>query len=116
MCQLNNIETLQESQNVEKVLNQKAETLTVEFTRLLAEVYPQHEKDLFEKMTPDRVLALVIKYPEIKANTTVMELVTKIDQMRSAVYDQQILREKLKKDIRFNKRNPFLIQFFIPKE
>jgi len=112
--QISDFENIKKFQKVEVIYKTKAEALTAEFAKHLADAYPKHEKDIFDKISPDKVSLYLAKYPELKASETLVALVGHINKLQSAVYDQQIKVEQALKDTRFRLRNPWYFGFMIP--
>lgn len=113
--QISKLEAIKTCDGIKIVYKAKAEALTAEFTKLLAETYPQHEKDIFNKITPEKVAVFMVKYPEIKANETIKELVAQINKLQSDIYDQDVQKERLLQNVRVNLRDPFILPI-LPKE
>lgn len=112
--QLDDIEEVKRINQVEQIYRQKAEALTKKFAEYLAEKYPEHEKEIFSKMSPDKIDLYLVKYPEIKASETLMALVAKIERLENQYYEQKILREAYLKEMRFRLVNPWKFHSFIP--
>jgi len=113
--QITRLEAIRACDGIKVVYKAKAEALTAEFTKLLAETYPQYEKDIFGQITPEKVAVFIVKYPEIRASETIKELVAQINKLQSDIYEQDIQKEKLLQDVRVNLRNPFILPI-LPKE
>ena len=114
--QIDDSENIQKFSKVEAIYRTKAEALTAEFAKYLAETYPKHERDIYGKISPDKVALYAVKYPELKASETLMALVAQINKLQSDVYTQQINAEEARKRMRVRLRNPWLCSFMIPKE
>lgn len=114
--QISDLEDVRKFRNVEAIYQTKAEVLTVEFAKYLADTYPKHEKDIYDKISPDKVGMYFAKYPELRASETLVALVNRINELQSDVYDQEINVEQALKDIRSRSRNPWFFQFMIPTE
>ena len=112
--QISDFENIKKFQKVEVIYRAKAEALTAEFAKHLADAYPNHEKNIYDKISPDKVSLYLAKYPELKASETLVALVGHINKLQSAVYDQQIKVEQALKDTRFRLRNPWFFRFMIP--
>ena len=114
--QINDFEDIERYRNVEDIYQTKAEVLTTEFAKYLAENYPEHERDIYDKISPDKVNLYFAKYPELRASETLVILVDRINQLQTDVYDQQISVEQILKNTRFRLRNPWFFTFMIPSE
>ena len=112
--QVDDIENIKKFQQVEVIYQKKAEALTTEFAKHLADAYPKHEREIFEKISPDKVSWYFSKYPELRSSETLMALVKEINKLQSDVYNQQIAVEQMRQNIRFRLRNPWFFTFMIP--
>ena len=113
--QILDFEKIKMHQKVEAIYEAKADKLTTEFAKYLAEAYPEYEKDIYNQISPDKVNMYFVKYPELKTSVTLVELVKSINNLQSDVYDQRIKVEQIRKDIRFRLQNPWLFSFMIPR-
>lgn len=77
----------------------------------VAPLYIKHESDLFDQMTPDDLKMLFVKYPQIKANTTLLDLSNKILELNDKVYDEQIYLNKIAYRIIVRYIKPFVFGF-----
>lgn len=116
MNQVSDFENIKKFRQIEAIYQAKAEMLTTEFVKHLAEIYPEHEKDIYDKISPDKVDLYFAKYPELRASETLVALVDRINNLQSDVYDQQINVAESFKNIRFRPRNPWIFSFMIPTE
>ncbi len=116
VSQIHSLEMLTQHKNVGTIYARKADDLTREFGAYLADQYPQHEREVFEDISPDKVMLYFTKYPELKASATLTELVSRINQLKSDVYHQQVLAEQVATEIRVRNRNPWFFGFMIPSE
>ncbi len=114
--QLSDIEDVKKFQEVESIYKKKADALSAEFAGYLAQKYPEHEKEIFNKIGPEKVQFYLVKYPEIRASETITKLVGHINKLQSDVYNQQVKRAEAKKNIRLRSRNPWIFGFALPKE
>ena len=112
--QVDDIENIKKYQQVEVIYQKKANALTTEFAKHLADAYPKHEREIFEKISPDKVSWYFSKYPELRASETLLALVKEINKLQSDVYNQQITVEQVRQNIRFRLRNPWYFTFMIP--
>lgn len=114
--QISDFENIKKFQQIEAIYQAKAEVLTAEFVKHLAETYPEHEKDIYDKISPDKVYLYFVKYPELRASETLVALVDRINKLQSDVYEQQINVAELLKNTRFRPRNPWIFSFMVPTE
>lgn len=99
-----------------KIYQERAENLTKQFVNYLAEVYPNHEKDIYEKICPDNVDVYLAKYPELKSSETIIALVKQIRELNDDTYRQDLERAEVLCKMRFRPKNPWVIQWFMPKD
>jgi len=116
VSQVDDFENIKKFQKVEKIYQAKATALTSEFAKYLAQTYPEHERDIYDKISPEKVDLYFVKYPELRASETMVTLVAQINKLQSDVYNQQIAVEQAKKDIRSRLRNPWLFTSMLPTE
>jgi hypothetical protein len=103
--QVSDIEKVEKFKATGEIYKEKAKNLTSEFARYLANDYPKHEREIFEKISPEKVSVYLVQYPELKAAETVTALVKAINRLQSKVYDQRIEAEECLKNIRCRPRN-----------
>lgn len=96
------------------IYQKKADDLTAKFKEVLIDSYPNYEKALFDKMTPEDFRMLMVKYPEIKASLTSINFVDKLDALYKDIYDTDIQSRKIVQEIRYNFVNPWAISAFVP--
>jgi len=96
------------------ILQTKADTMSRKFSDVLVKSYPQYEKDIFAKMTPEDFKILFVKYPEIKASLTNINYVDKIEVLYTDIYDVEIQMRRIVRDIRYTFVNPWTINFLTP--
>ncbi|NMC51944.1 hypothetical protein GYA54_04490 [Candidatus Kuenenbacteria bacterium] len=111
--QRGDFEDLHMLKETQVIYQEKAEALTQQFAKYLAEQYPDQERFIFDKIDPDKVALYLVKYPEIKSSETLMALVVEIGKLQAQVYDQRIKRAQIKRDIRFRLVNPWRLNFLI---
>ena len=116
-AQVNYIETITEQKEVVKLYEEKSANLMTEFKSLLVEKYPQHEKEIFAKITNQNDLQFyAVKYPEIRTADVFLALVKNINSLTSHIYDVKVKIERNKKYARAAKRNPWIITSWLPTE
>lgn len=113
--QLNDFEKIKKIEKVEQIYLNKANRLTEQFANYLAEMYPEHERDIFKNIGPEKVGIYLVKYPDIKASKTMMALVEKIDILMSDYYKQQLEMQETLWAMRFRVKNPWLFYSFMPE-
>ena len=114
--QISDFENVKKFQKIEAIYQKKANALTVEFAKHLAQTYPEHEKNIYEKISPDKVVMYFAKYPELRTSDTLVALVDHINKLQTDVYNQQIKTEEALKNTRYRLRNPWYLTFMIPSE
>ena len=71
--------------------------IKTEFTDYFTKLYPEHEKDIFSKISPhdaEQLSIYLAKYPELKFNNMIEQLVTLVsDQMNNIIREKQALEE-----------------------
>jgi hypothetical protein len=112
--QISDFEELSRYKKIEVIYQDKCENLTNQFSALLAELYPSHERSVFENISPDGVDIYLVKYPELRASKTVLELVAQIRSLQDDVYQVRLAEATVSKRMRFRARNPWLVNCFIP--
>lgn len=112
--QVTRIESIEESKAREDIYKEKAEVLTGEFKVWLGEKYPDIEKGIFKNLMPVNISMVATVFPEIKSSETIMNLVSRINEMQNKIYSEKLTIEKYKKGIRITKRNPWIIRRMIP--
>ena len=111
---LKQYETLEQLRNQEKIYENRANILVSEFSNYLAVVYPNHEKEIFEKISPNTIDIYLVKYPELRSSDTIVELVKQIRSLSDDIYRQQLRREEILRDMRYRQINPWILHGFIP--
>lgn len=112
--QIRDLENIEKFTNCELIYKDKATELTAEFSKYLAQAYPEHEKAIFDSISPNDVEIYLVKYPELRSSDTILALTAEINQLQSDTYDQRLKKEEAKADIRIRLRNPWLMNFVIP--
>lgn len=108
------IEKIEMYTKTEKIYAKKADELIGIFAKYLMEAYLSHEKEIFDKISPELIDIYLVKYPELQASKTIMELVAKINHLQSDRYDQMVQKERELACIRIRKKNPWVYRMFIP--
>ncbi len=114
IVQVNSIEDINRYKANEIVYEKKADDLTETFKLYLGQIYPDLEKSIFKDISPANADIYLVQYPELKSSNTIIELVTQIKKLRSAIYDQEIKINKSQKDINSRKRNPLYLTWLLP--
>ena len=104
-----NLEDLQKVRKYEQILTEKADVLTTQFTNYLAEIYPNLEKGIFDKISPQNISIYLVKYPELKSSETVRKLVDEISKLQDAVYEQKLKEAEIQRDIDYYHKNPWIL-------
>jgi len=89
-CQIEDLTNIKALGSKKIIYQKMADTQLAEFKNYLGEVYPNIEKEIFNSLSPENVTAYAIRYPEIKSNETIMELVKLINQKITQVYNCDI--------------------------
>jgi hypothetical protein len=104
---------LRTEKNIE-VYEERKSDLTTKFSDILSTQYVKHESKLFDQMSPEDIKILLVKYPQIKANTTLMDLSNKILELNDKVYDEQIYLNKIAYRINIRYIKPLVFGFTLP--
>jgi len=113
--QISDAEDIIKFERLEEVYEDRAEALTQQFASYLSDIYPEHERNIFETIEPEGIDIYLVKYPDLKASETILELVAQIRSMQDDRYGQQIARENTMKSMRYRTRNPWIFNSFIPE-
>lgn len=113
--QISDSENINKFERLERVYEARADALSQQFATYLADLYPEHERNIFESINPEGIDIYLVKYPDLRASETILELVAQIRSMQDDRYAQQVARENTMKDMRFRMRNPWIFSSFIPE-
>jgi uncharacterized protein YsxB (DUF464 family) len=113
-CQISDGEELVKIGNFEEIYTNKSDVLTQQFAGYLADIYPEYEKNIFESISPDGIDLYLVKYPEIKASETIMLLVSEIRMLQGDIYDQQLERAQVVRNMSYREKSPWIVQWFMP--
>jgi uncharacterized membrane protein len=98
------------------IYQKRADVLTKQFAHYLADVYPQHEKGIFDKIKPGEVDIYLVKYPELKSSETITQLIKEIRSLQDDYYSQQLERAQILRNMRYRTKSPWVFQFAMPKD
>lgn len=113
--QISDSENITKFERLEQIYEVRADALSQQFATYLADLYPEHERNIFESIKPEGIDIYLVKYPNLRASETIIELITQIRSLQDDRYAQQIEREKTLKTMRFRKRDPWIFGFVIPE-
>lgn len=111
--QVNNYAQIAQYKANQQIYVKKSQTLTREFTNLLAVRYPNLEKSVYVKFASNPNLVFTM-FPQLRSADTFTTLANEIGQLQSNVYDQELNITKAQKDITVRKRNPWLVTWILP--
>jgi hypothetical protein len=114
-CQINDFENLKKLDKYKQIYLFKSEILTKKFENYLLKVYPQHEKDIFNKVKPQDIDIYFVRYPELKASETIKLLVGEVRTLQNDYYAQSLLEADIVRRITYRSKSPWLYYFLIPK-
>lgn len=114
-CQINDFENLKKLDKYKQIYLFKSEILTKKFENYLLKVYPQHEKDIFNKVKPQDIDIYFVRYPELKASETIKLLVGEVRTLQNDYYAQSLLEADIVRRVTYRSKNPWLYYFLIPK-
>jgi len=112
--QINDFLELRKFEQREIVYSKKAEMLTKQFASYLATAYPEHEREIFNSISPDGIDIYLAKYPELRSADTSIALVGEISKLQADRYDQQLQKINVLKRIRFRTIDPWSLPWLIP--
>jgi len=112
--QINDFYDLKKIDQLESMYKEKAEALTAQFASYLAEAYPEHERLIFDKISPDKVSLYFVKYPDLKSSETMTALVGEISKLQADYYQQKENRINKLRDVEYRPKSPWVIKFVIP--
>jgi hypothetical protein len=112
--QISDGEELSKIEKFEEIYQNKADVLTQQFAGYLADIYPEYEKNIFESISPDGIDIYLVKYPEIKASDTIMLLVSEIRKLQDDIYNQQLEKAVVVRNMLYREKSPWVIQMFMP--
>lgn len=113
--QIQDFEELKKLDKYEQIYLSKSEVLTKRFEKYLLEIYPQHEKDIYNKIKPQDVDIYLVRYPELRASETIKLLVEQIRTLQNDYYAQGLLKASIVKLMVFRTKDPWLYHFLIPE-
>lgn len=113
--QIRDVEELKKLNKYEQIYSLKSEVLAEKFANYLSEIYPQHEKDIYNKITPQEIDLYLVKYPELKASETIILLIEQIRTLQDDYYTQVLKKAEVIKTMLFRQKNPWIYYFLIPK-
>jgi sensor histidine kinase YesM len=97
----------------ETIYNNKANDITSQLTALLAVDYPKLEEEVLGTLAKNPDL-LFVQFPQLRSSETITTLANQIKNLRSQVYQQELNKTRMEKDIRTRQRNPFFLQILVP--
>ena len=112
--QIRDGEELIKIEKFEEIYQNKSDVLVDKFAYYLANVYPEHEKNIFESISPGTIDIYLVKYPELKSSETIMLLVSEIKILQNDYYNQQLERAEVVRTMSYRKKSPWIIQMFMP--
>lgn len=112
--QISDGEELAKIERFEEIYQKKADALTKQFAYYLADIYPDHEKNIFEDISPEGIDIYLVKYPELRASETIVHLVSEIKILQNDFYNQQLAREEVIRDMLYKIKSPWIVQWFMP--
>lgn len=112
--QINDALELQKIAKVEKIQQAQRDLLVKDFANILLDMYPKYEKDIYSKIEPGKLDLYMVKYPELKASETAIELVKQTRSLQQTILEQQLKRADTVKNMQFRMVDPWLFHFMIP--
>ena len=102
--QCEELENLNRIKSDKRIFKERAEAFLAQIRNLLVEVYPQHEKDIFTKITSQTATTILSVYPEIKSNETIIHYIDKLIDFDGKSYDCDLYMNKKIENIEVRKR------------
>lgn len=97
------------------IYEDRLDKLNNEVRTILIDSYGNHEKDIFNNMSPEGLSLLLVKYPELRASETFIHATDELIGFNDAVYKRELERVDLKRSINTRLRSPFIFTFLLPK-
>jgi len=116
--QCENLEKLNEIRADKKTYKKRSEVFLAQLRNLLVEVYPQHEKDIFDKINNQTATTVFTIYPEIKSNETINHYVKQLVDIGDKTYHCDLKMNEIIKNLEFRKRisRIWIYSGFLPTE
>ena len=102
--QCNDLEDLNKVKSDKKIYKERAEAFLGQIKNLLVEVYPQHEKDIYAKITSQTASTIFSVYPDIKSNATITNYVKELIEFDGKSYSCDLEMNHTIKRIEVRKR------------
>lgn len=99
------------------IYEDKMVNMTAQYKEILVKDYPEYEKAIFEKMSPEdasKLTQLLSVYPQLKSSVTMGAYADNIKELNDAIYDTDIEIRKTIQEIRWNYITPWCITSFMP--
>lgn len=96
------------------VYTERANDLTERLSALLETEYPEHEREIFENLTPQNADLVFVAYPQLRAIEGFAQLANQIKTLRDRIYEQDVKIEYKERSIRVRERNIFYLTFLLP--
>lgn len=116
VSQVQDIEQITKYEANKVVYETRATDLTERLSILLETKYPDHERKIFENLTPDNAELVFVAYPQLRAIEGFSKLADQIKGLRDRIYAQDVKIEEKRRAIRVRGRNIFYLTFLLPKE
>lgn len=85
-----------------------------EIKEVLVEMYPQHERDIFESIEKRNAQWLWEKYPEMRASSTMQRYVSELNAYTMWVQEAREKQLALLAQVETRKNTPWAVSFLIP--
>ena len=99
------------------LINNKMVNMTAQYKEVLVKDYPQYEKAIFEKMSPEdanKLTQLLSVYPQLKSSVTMGAYADNIKELNDAIYQTDLDIRETVKTIRWNYMTPWCITSLMP--
>ena len=114
VMQVQDLEKITQYEANKVVYETRATDLTERLSVLLETEYPEHEREVFENLTPDNAELVFVVYPQLRAIEGFTKLASQIKSLRDRIYAQDVAIEDKRRAIRVRNRNPFYLTWILP--
>jgi len=97
-----------------KVYEKQRTDISIEIKFELSK-YPEFEKEIFKNISPKNMSIYFVKYPELKSSETIMALSSELIKLQKTIFEQQINKNQVIKNIKHRNCNKFAYTIFMPR-
>lgn len=103
--QVDDLTTIDNTFRVERIMGRRADELGTQAKTILVTQYPQYEQKTINNIVDKSPQLILLQFPDLKASATMQDYVARLTSLRDKVYDQQVKRSDIRKNIRARERN-----------